>query len=77
MKEENEKIEIVTMQITKMVEQKWIESEDESYNILLSLLKSDPKKYAEVFYFFKMYERLCSIDRRVRQIETNTRTNNN
>ena len=72
-----EELENVKKQITEMVEQKWIESEDESYNILLSLLKSNPEKYAEVFYIFKMYERLCSIDRRVRQIETNTRNPNN
>ena len=72
-----EELENVKKQITEMVEQKWIESEDESYNILFSLLKSNPEKYAEVFYIFKLYERLCSIDRRVRQIENTRNPNNN
>ena len=38
-----EELENVKKQITEMVEQKWIESEDESYNILFSLLKSNPE----------------------------------
>ena len=64
--------ENVTKRITELIENKWMESDDECYGIILSLLNTNPEKQTEIFFFYKTYEMLCFIERRLRQIDTNT-----